>query len=419
MLRHELAIARRQLGRPRPTAADRALLAALSNALPRSAWSAFAVSPKTLLRWHRQLVSRHWTYDRRRLGRRPLDADLRSLIVRVARENPRWGYRRIVGELRKLGLQASATSVRVGCINSIVPAGMGVLGARGRTVAGSVDQGRRGLVLASLLYVLLARLMAVVLLCFRSSEFKELEIVVLRHEIAVLRRQVSHPALRPADRGFLAAASRLLPRARWSAFFVTPDTLLAWHRRLVARRWTYPGRRPGRPRVGREVRALILRLARENPRWGYRRTAGELLGLGVQISATSVRNVLIGAGIGPAGHRRGTSWREFIHSQAQSIIACDFFTVDTVTLRRIYVLFLIDLSTRRVHLAGMSEHPNGAWTAQQARNFVFLLPERDRPLKFLICDGWKSTCVWTRSLLFARVGLGAGPDDELKRRFWS
>jgi putative transposase len=206
--------------------------------------------------------------------------------------------------------------------------------------------------LASLLYVLVGRLMALVLLCFRSSEFKELEIVVLRHEVAVLRRQVSRPALRHADRALLAAASRLLPRERWQVFFVAPGTLLAWHRRMVARRWTYPVRRPGRPRVSREVRELVLRLARENPRWGYRRIAGELIGLGIQISPTSVRNVLIGAGIGPAGERAGVSWREFIRSHAETMIACDFFTVDTISLRRIYVLFFIELSTGRVHLAG-------------------------------------------------------------------
>jgi hypothetical protein len=115
-------------------------------------------------------------------------------------------------------------------------------------------------VLALFLYVMLGRVMALVLLCLRSSDFKELEIVVLRHELAVLRRQVSRPALRRADRAFLAAASRLLPRTRWRSFFVTPETLLAWHRRLVARRWTYPGRRPGRPKVSREVRELVLRL---------------------------------------------------------------------------------------------------------------------------------------------------------------
>jgi hypothetical protein len=148
---------------------------------------------------------------------------------------------------------------------------------------------------------------------------------------------------------------------------VTPGTLLAWHRGLVARHWTYPGRRPGRPGLGREVRELILRLARENPRWGYRRITGELIGLGIQISPTSVRNVLVGAGIGPAARRGGISWREFIRRQAQSMIACDFFTVDTITLRRIYVLFFIELSTRRVHLAGITEKPDGAWTAQQAR----------------------------------------------------
>jgi hypothetical protein len=168
-------------------------------------------------------------------------------------------------------------------------------------------------VLALFLYVVLGRVMALVLLCFRSSDYKELEIVVLRHELAVLRRQVSRPAVRPADRVFLAAASRLLPRARWRAFFVTPETLLAWHRRLVARRWTYPGRRPGRPKVSQDVRELILRLARENSRWGYRRIAGELHGLGVVISATSVRKILADAGVGPAGERRGLSWREFIY----------------------------------------------------------------------------------------------------------
>jgi putative transposase len=236
------------------------------------------------------------------------------------------------------------------------------------------------------LYLMFGRAMALVLLCFCSPEYKELEIIVLRHELAVLGRQASRPTLRPADRAFLAAASRLLPRARWHSFFVTPETLLAWHRRLVARHWTYPGRRPGRPKVGREVRELVLRLARENPRWGYRRIAGELHGLGAQVSPTTVRKVLVDAGLGPAGARGGLSWSEFIRGQAQSMIACDFFTVDTIGLRRIYVLFFIELSTRRVHLAGMTENPGGAWTAQQARNVVFSLPERERPREFLVRD---------------------------------
>jgi putative transposase len=159
--------------------------------------------------------------------------------------------------------------------------------------------------LASLLYIVLRRLLQLVALCSRSQDFKELEIVVLRHELAILRRQPGRATLRPADRAFLAAASRFLPRRRWSSFFVTPDTLLRWHRRLVARRWTYPRRSPGRPAVGGEVRELVLRVARENPRWGYQRIAGELAGLGIGVSATTVRKLLRDAGLGPAGDRAG------------------------------------------------------------------------------------------------------------------
>ena len=239
---------------------------------------------------------------------------------------------------------------------------------------------------ASLLYIALRRLLQLVRLCYRSKDFKELEIVVLRHQLAILRRQVGRPMLRPADRAFLAAASRLMPRRRWSSFFVTPDTLLRWHRHLVARRWTYPGGRPGRPPTGTEVQALVLRIARENPRWGYQRIAGELAGLGISISATTVRKLLRGAGLGPAGERAGLSWREFLRSQAASMLACDFFTVDTVAMRRLYVLFFIELESRRVHLAGCTENPSGAWVAQQARNLAWSLTERASPLRFLIHD---------------------------------
>ena len=191
----------------------------------------------------------------------------------------------------------------------------------------------------------------VVNLCVRSTEFKELEIVDLRHELAVLRRQVRRPIFRPVDRLVLTAFSRLLPRSRWSAFVITPATLLDWHRQLVVNRWTY--RRPqGRPSIGAEVRALIVRLAGENPPWGYQRIVGELKTLGIVASATTVRKVLRAQGIGPAG-RRGPSWREFLRTQAQSIVATDFFIVDTVWLHRLYVLFFIDLNTRRVSLAGL------------------------------------------------------------------
>src|SRR5262249_7620446 len=148
-----------------------------------------------------------------------------------------------------------------------------------------------------------------------SAEYKELEIVVLRHELAVLRRRVKRPPLRAGDRWFLAAAARTLPRARWSAFLVRPATLLRWHRRLVAKRWTYD-RPPGWPPIDREVRALILRLARENPRWGYQRIVGELKGLGVVVSATTVKKTLRQEQLGPAGKRRGPTWREFLRAQA-------------------------------------------------------------------------------------------------------
>jgi len=191
-------------------------------------------------------------------------------------------------------------------------------------------------VLVSLCYLVLRRTLQLAALRFRSSEFKEVEIVFLRHQLGVLRRQIARPELEPADRVFLAAASRLLPRTHWRSFAVTPKTLLRWHRRLVARRWTYPGR-PGRPPIGREIRELVLRLARENPRWGYKRIAGELNGLGLAVSATTVRKLLRHAGLGPAGKRGSLSWREFLRTQAQSMIAVDFFTVETVRLQRLYI----------------------------------------------------------------------------------
>lgn len=237
----------------------------------------------------------------------------------------------------------------------------------------------------SLCYLVLRRVLQLAALRLRSKEFKELEIVVLRHELAVLRRQVARPGLTSADRVFLAAASRLLPRASWRSFLVTPTTLLRWHRRLVARRWTYPGR-AGRPPIGREIRELVLRLARENPRWGYQRIAGELRGLGVTVSATTVRKILSQAGLGPVGERTGLSWRAFLRAQAHSMIAVDFFTVETVRLQRLYVLFFIELGSRRVHLAGCTANPTGAWVTQQARQLAWTLPERSLPARFLIRD---------------------------------
>jgi len=210
----------------------------------------------------------------------------------------------------------------------------------------------------SFCYVVLRRVLQLAALRFRSEEFKELEIVVLRHELAVLRRQAGRPELTSVDRVFLAAASGLLPRTSWRSFVVTPTTVLRWHRRLVVKRWTYP-RRAGRPPIGNEIRELVLRLARENPRWGYQRIAGELRGLGFTVSATTVRKLLRQAGVGPAGVRAGLSC-QFLRAQAHSMLAVDFFTVETVCLRRLYVFFFIELGSCRVHVAGCTSNPSGA-----------------------------------------------------------
>jgi hypothetical protein len=183
-------------------------------------------------------------------------------------------------------------------------------------------------------YLVVRCLLQIVLLRPRSQDFKALEIVVLRHELAVLRRQTRRPQLTTTDRVFLAAARRLLPRSRWRSFLVTPTTLLCWQRRLVTRRWTYVSRR-GRPPMGGEIRELVWRLARENPRWGYQRIVGELNGLGLTVSATTVKKILRQAGLGPAGSRPGLSWRAFLRTQVQSMLAVDFFTVETVSLQRL------------------------------------------------------------------------------------
>ncbi len=175
-----------------------------------------------------------------------------------------------------------------------------------------------------------ARSVFVLLTLFcRSERSKELEILVLRHELAILRRQSRRPRFEPADRALLAAVSRVLPRAAWSTFSVRPETLLRWHRQLVAQRWTYPQKKLGRPQLERPRRELILRLARENPHWGYQRIAGELKSLGLAVSPTTVRKVLVRAGLPPAPERTHQSWRSFLRQQAASTLACDFFTVET------------------------------------------------------------------------------------------
>ena len=186
----------------------------------------------------------------------------------------------------------------------------------------------------------------------RAELTKDVELLVLRHQLSVLARQHQRPKLRPADRAFIAALARLLPQRRRQGLVVTPATLLRWHRELVRRKWTYSRRRPGRPPTGHVQRELVLRLARENPRWGYQRIAGELLKFGFRLSPSTVKRLLALAGLEPAPRRRGPSWSVFLRQQAASMLACDFFTVETISLRRFYVLFLIELDSRRVHLAG-------------------------------------------------------------------
>ena len=222
--------------------------------------------------------------------------------------------------------------------------------------------------LVSVLYVVVCRLLELIVLVVRGDRGKELEILVLRHELSILRRQAGQPRFEPHDRLLLTALSRLLPRRNWNIFPVRPETLLRWHRRLVARRWTYPHRRPGRPPISHDVRELVLRLARENPSWGYQRVVGELRKLGVAVSATSVRNILGKAGLPPAPRRDRQSWRTFPQAQGESILACDFFTVDTVWLRRLYGLVFLSIGSRRIEYFACTDKPDTAWMLQQARN---------------------------------------------------
>jgi transposase InsO family protein len=250
---------------------------------------------------------------------------------------------------------------------------------------GRLSGRRGGFVFVSLCYVVFRWILQLAALRVRSSASKDLEIVVLRHELAILQRRSRRPTMMWTDRFLLAAASQLLPRVHWRSFLVTPATLLRWHRRLVAKRWTYP-HRVGRRPMRREIRDVVLRLAQENPRWGYQRLVGELKGLGMAVSATTVRNWLRMAGLGPAGTRGGMTWRQFVRVHRQSLLAVDFFTVDTIWLQRLYILFFIELSSRRVHFAGCTPTPSAPWVTQQARQLTWTLAGRPAHVRFLIRD---------------------------------
>ena len=250
----------------------------------------------------------------------------------------------------------------------------------------SCDRQHRGFMTVRLLYLVVVRLVGWMALLARSSASKDAELLVLRQEVAVLRRQNPRPKLDWADRMVLAALARLLPGPGRMSRLVTPDTLLRWHRRLVRWRWTYPPK-GGRPPVDAKLAVLIEQMARENPGWGYKRIQGELLGLGYRVGASTVRRILKRLRIPPAPQRSRTTWRQFLRIQAATMLACDFFHVDcAVTLRRVYVFFVIEMGTRHVHVLGVTAHPDGAWTVQQARNLLMDLGERAARFRFMVRD---------------------------------
>jgi len=243
-------------------------------------------------------------------------------------------------------------------------------------------------VIFSIVYFLVRCLLGCMMVMARREASNDAELLVLRHENAVLRRQIGRVRYQPGDRLWLAALSRLIPRRRGAEVYtVTPATLLAWYRRLVARKWDYTSRRrPGRPSTPAAIRELVIRMATENPTWGHRRVQGELVRLGHPIAASTVWQILHAAGIDPAPRRTGPTWKQFLTAQARGILAADFVHVDTVLLRRLYALIVIEHETRRVHLVGITAHPDGAWTTQAARNFLMDLGQRTASVKFLIRD---------------------------------
>lgn len=243
------------------------------------------------------------------------------------------------------------------------------------------------IMLVRLLYLVFGRLSAWLVLLGRSTPSKDVEILVLRHEVAVLRRQVARPRMSWADRALFATLAQLLPRdLRWHRL-VTPHTVLGWHRRLVARKWRQP-KAAGRPPICEEIVSLVLRMATENPTWGYQRIQGELRRLGHRVAASTIRKILRSHRIPPAPLRGGDlTWRRFLQAHARTLLACDFFHIDcAVTLKRRYVYFVMEVATRTVHILGVTAHPTGAWATQLARNLLADLDERATLFTHLVRD---------------------------------
>ena len=230
-----------------------------------------------------------------------------------------------------------------------------------------------------------------------SDRDKDTEILALRHQIVILERQLggARPRFSPADRAFLAALLHRLPvqALRRLRPLVRPETILRWHRDLLARHHAARSRprRPGRPWTIRSIRLLVLRLAHENPAWGYRRVHGELLVLDIKIAASTVRQILQDAGIDPAPERTTTTWSAFLRSQAAALLACDFFETRTLKGTRLYVLAVIEHANRRIRVLGATAHPTASWVTQAARNLVMDLEDAGRHARFLIRDRDGST----------------------------
>jgi hypothetical protein len=237
-------------------------------------------------------------------------------------------------------------------------------------------------------YAFVCLLADLALIRCRHGRQRDIELLARRHELRVLRRQVKRTAWQPGARFVLSSLSRRLPRAAWAVLPVRPGTLLRWHRELVRRQWTALGRRrrSGRPPLPADVRDLIGRLATENPRWGYQRIRGELLKLGHNVSATAIRTTLWRSGVPPAPRRAGLSWRAFLRAHAGAVLECDFFTVETVRLRTLHVLFFLEVRTRQVFVAGCTADPTAAWVTQQARNLWWRLDEAGGRPRVLIRD---------------------------------